>query len=191
MTVVAKWVPLGWHESMPELDAAVRMDDWADYVFHFVLFVIAAISDGLDGYLAKSFGWTSEAGKVLDPVADKLLLVSVFITLTLLGLVPVWLAATVVARDLVIGIGAAVYKWLFGPIDGQPSRASKVNTVMQICYVICVVASAATPAVPDAWVLALGAATFVTTFVSGADYTMIYIRKAVAVSRERRLAGAS
>jgi cardiolipin synthase len=156
-----------------------------------LLFVIAAISDGLDGYLAKSFGWTSEAGKVLDPVADKLLLVSVFITLTLLGLVPVWLAATVVARDLVIGIGAAVYKWLFGPIDGQPSRASKVNTVMQICYVICVVASAATPAVPDAWVLALGAATFVTTFVSGADYTMIYIRKAVAVSRERRLAGAS
>ena len=156
-----------------------------------LLFVIAAISDGLDGYLAKSFGWTSEAGKVLDPVADKLLLVSVFITLTLLGLVPVWLAATVVARDLVIGIGAAVYKWLFGPIDGHPTRASKVNTVMQICYVICVVASAATPAVPDAWVLALGAATFVTTFVSGADYTMIYIRKAVAVSRERRLAGAS
>lgn len=156
-----------------------------------LLFVIAAISDGLDGYLAKSFGWTSEAGKVLDPVADKLLLVSVFITLTLLGLVPVWLAATVVARDLVIGIGAAVYKWLFGPIDGHPSRASKVNTVMQIFYVICVVASAATPAVPGAWVLALGAATFVTTFVSGADYTMIYIRRAVAVSRERRLAGAS
>ena len=156
-----------------------------------LLFVIAAISDGLDGYLAKSFGWTSDAGKVLDPVADKLLLVSVFITLTLLGLVPVWLAATVVARDLVIGIGAAVYKWLFGPIDGHPSRASKVNTVMQICYVIFVVASAATPAVPGAWVLALGAATFVTTVVSGADYTMIYIRRAVAVSRKRRLAGAS
>lgn len=156
-----------------------------------LLFVVAAISDGLDGYLAKTFDWTSAAGKVLDPVADKLLLVSVFVTLTLLGLVPVWLTATVAARDLLIGIGAAVYKALFGPIDGHPTRPSKLNTLVQIFYVIVVVASAATPAVPAAWVIALGAMAFVTTCVSGADYTMIYIRKAVAVSRARRLAGAS
>jgi cardiolipin synthase len=156
-----------------------------------LLFVIAAISDGLDGYLAKRFDWTSEAGKVLDPVADKLLLVSVFITLTLLGLVPVWLTATVVARDLLIGIGAMVYKGLFGPIDGHPTRPSKLNTLVQICYVIVVVASAATAAVPGSWAVALGATTFVTTFVSGADYTLIYIRKAVTVSRARRMAGAA
>jgi cardiolipin synthase len=154
-----------------------------------LLFVIAAISDGLDGFLAKRFDWTSEAGKVLDPVADKLLLVSVFVTLTLLGMVPLWLAATVVARDLLIGIGAAVYKWRFGPIDGRPTQPSKLNTVVQICYVICVVANAATPAVvPDAWVMALGATVFVTTFVSGADYTMTYIRKAQRVARARRVA---
>jgi cardiolipin synthase len=156
-----------------------------------LLFVIAAISDGLDGFLANRFDWTSETGKILDPVADKLLLVSVFVTLTLLGMVPLWLAATVVIRDLVIGIGAAVYKWLFGPIDGHPTQPSKLNTVMQICYVICAVANAATPVVPAAWVIALGAATFVTTFVSGVDYTMTYIRRAVEVSRGRRMAAQS
>jgi cardiolipin synthase len=97
----------------------------------------------------------------------------------------------VVARDVVIGIGAAVFKWLFGPLDGHPTRASKLNTVVQISYVILVVANAAMPAVPGAWVITLGAATFVTTFVSGSDYTLTYIRKAVAVSRARRLVGAS
>ena len=75
-----------------------------------VLFAIAAASDILDGYLAKTFGWSSELGKVLDPLADKLLLVSVFITLAVIGLVPVWLAAIAVLRDVVIGVGACIYK---------------------------------------------------------------------------------
>jgi len=86
------------------------------YGYTLVLFALAAASDALDGYLAKTFGWSSEVGKVLDPLADKLLLVSVFITLAVIGLVPVWLAAVAVARDVVIGVGAAVYKWLFGPL---------------------------------------------------------------------------
>ena len=150
------------------------------------LFLVAAISDGLDGYLAKRFDWTSETGKVLDPVADKLLLVSVFVTLTLLGMVPLWLAIAVVARDLVIAIGALVYKRLFGPLEGQPTGPSKVNTVLQLSYVLAVVGSAATPWVPEGLATALGAAAFVTTVVSGVDYVMIYIRKAVRVSRARR-----
>lgn len=152
------------------------------------LFFVAAGSDGLDGYLAKRFAWMSEAGKVLDPVADKLLLVSVFVTLTLLGMVPLWLAAVAVARDVVIGIGAGVYKWLFGPLEGQPTMPSKINTVLQLAYVLAVVAAAATAVVPGWLVIALGAAVFVTSAVSGADYVMIYARKAVRVSRARRLA---
>jgi cardiolipin synthase len=152
------------------------------------LFVIAAVSDGLDGFLAKHYGWTSELGKLLDPVADKLLLVSVIITLTLVGMVPLWLAIVVVARDLVIGIGAGVYKWLFGPVEGQPTTASKVNTFFQLAYVILVVASAAAPVVPLPWVTALGATVFVTTVVSGVDYTATYIKKAIVVSRARRAA---
>jgi len=153
-----------------------------------VLFLAAAISDGLDGYLAKRYGWTSEAGKILDPVADKLLLVSVFITLLLLGMVPLWLAATAVARDLVIAIGAGVYRWLFGPLEGRPTMPSKVNTVLQLGYILAVVATAAWRWFPEAIETTLGAAVFVTTVVSGLDYVSIYVRKAARVSRGRRLA---
>ena len=74
-----------------------------DFVATLWLFALAAFSDGLDGYLAKRFGWTTELGKFLDPLADKLLLVTVFITLAVAGLTPVWLAVIVVARDVIIG----------------------------------------------------------------------------------------
>ena len=153
-----------------------------------VLFAIAAVSDVLDGYLAKTFGWTSEVGKWLDPLADKLLLVSVFITLAWIGLVPVWLAAVAVTRDFTIGIGAGVYKWLFGPVEGRPTVPSKLNTLVQLLFVIAVVWHAAFPEFPEWAVIALGALTLVTTVVSGIDYVATYIRKAVAVSRARRAA---
>lgn len=151
-----------------------------------VLFAIAAVSDVLDGYLAKTFGWTSEVGKWLDPLADKLLLVSVFITLAAIGLVPVWLAAVAVARDVVIGAGAGVYKWLFGPLEGRPTVPSKINTLVQLAYVIAVVWQAAFRGLPAWAVLGLGALVLVTTVVSGVDYVATYIRKAAAVSRARR-----
>ena len=150
------------------------------------LFVLAAASDALDGYLAKTFGWTSDVGKWLDPLADKMLLVSVFITLACIGLVPVWLAAVAVARDVVIGVGAAVYKWLFGPLEGRPTVPSKINTLVQLLFVIAVVWRAAFPVFPEWVITALGALVLVTTVVSGVDYVQIYSRKAVAVSRTRR-----
>ena len=151
-----------------------------------VLFAIAAVSDMLDGYLAKTFGWTSEVGKWLDPLADKLLLVSVFITLAAIGLVPVWLAAIAVARDIVIAGGAVAYKWLFGPVEGRPTWPSKLNTLVQLLYVIAVVWQAAFRDLPDWLVQGLGAFVLVTTVVSGVDYVLTYIRKAIAVSRARR-----
>lgn len=156
------------------------------YALTLALFVVAALSDGLDGYLAKTFDWSSELGKVLDPLADKLLLVSVFVTLAWLGLVPVWLAAVVVARDLVIGIGAGVYKLQFGPLEGNPTAPSKLNTLVQLLFVIAVVGQAALPGVPQWLVVGLGAMVLVTTVVSGVDYTVTYVRKAAAVSRARR-----
>jgi cardiolipin synthase len=153
-----------------------------------VLFAVAAVSDVLDGYLAKTFGWTSDVGKVLDPLADKLLLVSVFITLAWVGLVPVWLAAVAVTRDVVIGAGAGVYRWLFGPLEGRPTVPSKINTLVQLVFVIAVVWRAAFPGFPEWAVIGLGALTLVTTVVSGVDYVATYIRKAAAVSRARRAA---
>ncbi len=151
-----------------------------------VLFAIAAVSDVLDGYLAKTFGWSSELGKVLDPLADKLLLVSVFITLAVIGLVPVWLAALAVMRDVVIGVGAVIYKWLFGPLEGRATIPSKMNTLVQLLFVIAVVWNAAFRDLPDWLVQGLGAGVLVTTVVSGVDYVLTYIRKAIAVSRARR-----
>lgn len=151
-----------------------------------VLFAVAAISDILDGYLAKTFGWTSEVGKVLDPLADKLLLVSVFITLAVVGLVPAWLAAVAVLRDVVIGVGAAIYRWLFGPLEGRPTVPSKINTFVQLVFVIAVVWNAAFHDLPEAAIQGMGALVLVTTVVSGIDYVLAYIRKAIAVSRARR-----
>jgi cardiolipin synthase (CMP-forming) len=153
-----------------------------------VLFAIAAASDVLDGYLAKTFGWTSELGKILDPLADKLLLVSVFITLAVIGLVPVWLASIAVLRDLVIGFGAAVYRWLFGALEGKPTVPSKLNTLVQLLFVIAVVWQAAFRDLPEWVIQGLGALVLVTTVVSGVDYVNTYTRKAIAVSRARRRA---
>src|SRR5690606_29413356 len=98
-------------------------------------------TDGLDGFLAKRFKWTSELGKILDPLADKLLLVSVFVTLAALGLVPLWLAVAAVLRDLTITFGAIVYNWLFGDPNGRPTAISKLNTLCQILYLLLVVAA--------------------------------------------------
>jgi cardiolipin synthase (CMP-forming) len=156
------------------------------YGMTLVLFAVAAASDVLDGYLAKTFGWSSELGKLLDPLADKILLVSVFITLAVIGLVPVWLAAIAVLRDVVIGGGAGIYRWLFGALEGRPTVPSKINTLVQLLYVIAVVWQAAFRNLPEWLVLGLGALVLVTTVVSGVDYVVTYARKAMDVSRSRR-----
>lgn len=159
-----------------------------NYRLTLLVFAFAAATDGLDGFLAKRFGWTSELGKILDPLADKLLLVSVFITLAVIGLVPVWLAVIAVLRDVIIGVGAWIYQIIFGPLGGRPTVPSKINTLVQLTFVIAVVWQAAFHNLPDWLVLGLGAGVLVTTVVSGVDYVQIYIRKAIAVSRARRAA---
>src|SRR5690349_6576877 len=78
-----------------------------DYAMTLVLFSIAAVTDALDGFLAKRFHWESDLGRILDPLADKTLLVTSFITLAAIGRVPLWLTIVVVARDVIIGAGAA------------------------------------------------------------------------------------
>lgn len=160
------------------------------YGWTLVLFIVAAASDGLDGLLAKRFGWTSELGKFLDPLADKLLLVAVYVTLAVLGLAPAWLAGTVVLRDLVIGAGAAVFRTRFGPLHGRPTVISKVNTVCQIAYVVIVVTGRATGGVPDWMVSAATGVVFITTVASGYDYVVTYARRAARLARARRAPGA-
>jgi cardiolipin synthase len=152
------------------------------YELTLLLFGIAAVSDALDGWLAKRFGWTSRLGKILDPIADKLLLVSVFATLAWLGLVPVWLVAAVVLRDIVIVVGAAAYHFLVGYLEGHPTPVSKLNTMLQLSFVLVVIADAAWSRGGGAPLMALGAGVFVTTVVSGLDYVLTYVRAAVRES---------
>lgn len=154
-----------------------------DYPMTLVIFAIAAVTDAADGLLAKQFGWTSELGKLLDPVADKLLLLAAFVTLTLIGLVPLWLTALVVGRDVVIGAGALAYKVAFGSLRGQPTAVSKLNTLCQILFVAVVIAVAAEMPIPGPAVLVAGALAMVTTVVSGLDYVLRYSGKAAEQAR--------
>jgi cardiolipin synthase len=150
------------------------------------LFVAAAFSDGLDGYLAKRFNWTSELGKFLDPVADKLLLVTVFVESAWLGLVPWWLTAAVVARDVLIGLGALVYRLWFGELRGRPTIISKINTAAQLMYVVLVMLRAAV-GVPPRELLDAGAVlTLITTVVSGLDYVITFTRRALMLPAHAR-----
>jgi len=149
-----------------------------DYPTTLLLFALAAASDGLDGWLAKRFGWTSRLGKILDPIADKVLLVTVVVTLVVRGLVPIWLALAIVLRDVVIVSGAIAYHYLIGHIEGRPTTVSKLNTFLQLSFVLAAVAAGGWPVVPHALVIVLGAAAFVTTIVSGLDYVLTYARLA-------------
>jgi cardiolipin synthase len=150
----------------------------SDYGLAVALFVVAAVSDGLDGYLAKRFGWTSEFGKFIDPVADKLLLMAVFITTSWLGLVPWWLAAAAVARDVLIGLGALVFWLWFGPLRGRPTIVSKINTLLQLSYLLGVMMHAAFAFPPVEIISALVVITFITTVLSGFDYVFAFGRRA-------------
>jgi cardiolipin synthase (CMP-forming) len=145
------------------------------------LFMAAAVSDGLDGYLAKRFNWTSELGKFLDPLADKLLLVTVFVESAWLGLIPWWLTAAVVARDVLIGLGALVYHLWFGALRGRPTIISKINTAAQLLYLMVVMLRAATGMPPRELLDAGAILTLTTTVVSGLGYVISFTQRALAL----------
>jgi cardiolipin synthase (CMP-forming) len=141
------------------------------------LFFAAAVSDGLDGYLAKRFNWTSELGKVLDPLADKLLLITVFVESAWLGLVPWWLTAAVVARDVLIGLGALVYRLWFGPLRGHPTILSKINTALQLLYVMLVVLNTAYGVPMRERLDAAAVLALASTVLSGLHYVVSFTRR--------------
>lgn len=101
----------------------------------FGLFAVAGLSDAADGFLAKRFGLDSPLGRVLDPIADKALMVAAFVTLASLDDVPVWLAAVVIARDILILLGLAIAMALQAPIGVQPILLGKLCTALQVLYI--------------------------------------------------------
>ncbi|MDH5649624.1 MAG: CDP-diacylglycerol--glycerol-3-phosphate 3-phosphatidyltransferase [Gammaproteobacteria bacterium] len=159
---------------VPLLILALRSQD---YVTGLLLFLIAGVSDALDGYIAKRFNLVSQLGAVLDPLADKALLVSAYIMLAWVGDVPFWLALTVVFRDLLIVGGYLVVVSLLGPVHMQPSYLSKLNTLMQIVLVVIVLAQhTAQLYFPQANLL-LVYLVMATTVVSGTHYLWMWVVK--------------
>jgi cardiolipin synthase len=152
-----------------------------------VLFAVAGASDGLDGYIAKRFNYVSRLGTILDPLADKLLLVSTYVTLAWLGLLPAWLVIAVIARDALIVSGGIAYHYLIGQYDMAPTLISKINTLTQIVLALAVVLSVSVLPLPElqwfvGWMIYI---TLGTTAISGVDYVWTWGLRAYR-ARSRR-----
>ena len=156
-----------------------------EFSYVLVLFFVAGISDGLDGYLAKRNNWTSRLGSILDPLADKLLLVFSYFALGWLGEIPLWLVAAVVVRDLIIIVGAISYHEIIGEYEMMPSWVSKTNTFFQIVLVLAVVFSAGVYMLPVVAIDALVIIVMITTVASGADYVWVWGRRAIQSHRDQ------
>jgi len=142
------------------------------------LIAIAGISDFLDGFLAKRNNWRSNLGAALDPAADKILLVSVFVTLYFMDLIPFWLMATVLMRDFMILFGLALYYYFIEKPNPNPSFISKLNTNLQIFFVLFVIAGQIFSSNFDLLIQFTGSLIFLTSILSGMDYWISWSIKA-------------
>lgn len=142
------------------------------------LFWLAGFSDGVDGYLAKRFDWHTRLGALLDPVADKLLVAGTFMTLAYTQHIPVWLAAIVILRDVIIVTGATAYNFIVGPVQGEPTRISKLNTALQLLFLLFVLSRAGFGWPDEIAITILGASILVTVVISGIDYVWSWSRRA-------------
>jgi len=160
-------VPLAWLIRTAQYDAAL------------VVATIAGLSDALDGFFAKRFGWQSWLGGVLDPIADKLMLVACFVSLGIIDAHPDWLTWLVVGRDVIIVLGAVAYHNLVGRISAQPLLLSKATTCVQIAYVLAqLVHLSSWLQLPLQLITALIWLTAVFTVASGLQYVAVWSFKA-------------
>ncbi|BCJ90869.1 CDP-diacylglycerol--glycerol-3-phosphate 3-phosphatidyltransferase [Terrihabitans soli] len=142
----------------------------------FWIFLAAGISDGIDGYLARRWNQRTELGAYLDAIADKALLVSIFITLAIVQLIPVWLAIAVVSRDLMI-VGAVILSWLMDhPVTIKPLYISKLNTVAQIGFAAAALGLVGFGLQGAEWLLIGGYVTGILTVLSALAYLAAWMR---------------
>jgi cardiolipin synthase len=148
------------------------------FAWALALFFVAGFSDGVDGYLAKRFDWHTRLGALLDPVADKLLVAGTFITLAYTQHIPVWLAAVVILRDVIIIGGATVYNFVVKPLQGEPTRVSKLNTALQLLFLLFVLSRAGFGWPDKISITVLGASVLITVVISGVDYVWSWSNRA-------------
>ena len=145
----------------------------------FYLFCLAGLSDAIDGYLARVLKAQTTLGRYLDPLADKVLLVSIFVTLGYAARIDYWIVILVVSRDVMIVGGFAIAYFLGHPMEARPSFTSKVNTTVQLIFAGAVLAHGGFSIgawVPDSVMIALSAAVAVTTVASGIGYLYVWWR---------------
>jgi len=140
-----------------------------------ILIFIAGISDAFDGFLARAFHWQSKLGSILDPLADKLLLVVLFVTLAYQNIIPNWLAFMVIARDIIILLGAITYQWLTKDLKIAPLLSSKINTALQIVFVLGLMYHLAISPLSQNLLLVMQILIVMTTLYSGVIYIICWL----------------
>jgi len=149
-----------------------------DYTTALILIVVAGFSDALDGFLARTFDWRSRLGSLLDPAADKLLVVSACFSLTKLGVVPLGLTVIVVLRDVVIVSGALMYQRVAGKLEGEPILISKLNTLCLLAFIVLTIMHEQWAQPGRESLTLLGATVVFTSITSGLTYVLIWSRRA-------------
>lgn len=154
------------------------------YLVALMVFLFAAASDAVDGFLARHYSWQSRLGAIADPLADKALLITTYLMLTLTGVLPDWLFWLVLGRDLLIVGGGLAFHHLIGRFEMSPSMPGKVNTLLQIVVALAIIILlAGLPMQP--WVLEVGIwVVAASTLFSGLHYCVVWGGRAVAARRD-------
>ena len=150
-----------------------------EFTLSLLVFLIAGISDALDGFIAKRFNAHTQLGAILDPIADKALLVSSYVMLSLMDLIPFWMMVVVVFRDLVIVGGYLIMFLLYGSIKMHPLIISKVNTFLQIFYIVIVLLGLSLALDIPTFIEWLGYAVLISSVSSGLAYVFIWSFKTI------------
>lgn len=141
------------------------------FLLSLIVFTVAAISDGLDGLFARFFNQRTSLGAYLDPIADKMLLASAFITLAIQEITPFWLSVVVISRDILIMTGVLICTMADIKVKIQPSIISKFTTVAQLLTVfISLLYQVISPTLSTSWTNALYGGTSILTIISGLHY---------------------
>lgn len=154
------------------------------YGWALCVFLVAGMTDALDGYIAKKYNAHTYLGSILDPLADKALLVTSYVMLSIMEIVPFWLTVVVVFRDIVIVGGNILMVMFFSTMDMRPLLISKLNTVMQIFYVFLVLFSLSFNIQLSGIVVFFGILVAVTSVLSGLAYVYIGSIKATRLSED-------
>lgn len=150
-----------------------------------ILVIIAGVSDGVDGFLARYFHWQTPSGAILDPLADKILLVSLFIVFGLKELIPIWLVVIVILRDIIILTGATAYHFVTKKLEMRPILVSKVNTFLQIGLIVLVSLQLAQFAIPSWFQDAMIVLVAVSTLLSGISYMFLWSKYAYESKKQQ------